>query len=109
MMETILPRARVRPLLPLLIAAALLAALLTATVVTMPASAGAAGIDAPVEQETVMPMTPGGEGGGGLDGSGAPQWIMFAMALGPFVVLMTGLLWLTVKIDSSTGAGNEDD
>ncbi len=30
---------------------------------------------------------------------------MFAMALGPFLVLITALLWLTVKIDSS----NEDE
>ena len=109
MMVTILPRALVRPLLPLLIAAALVAALLTAAVVTMPASAGAAGIDAPVEQEIVTPMTPGGEGGGGLDNSGAPEWITFAITLGPFLVLITGLLWLTVKIDASNDAGNEDE
>ena len=109
MMVTIPPRALVRPLLPLLIATALVAALLTAAVVTMPTSAGAAGIDAPVEQETVMPMTPGGEGGGGLDNAGAPEWVMFAMALGPFLVLMTGLLWLTVRIDASNDAGNEDE
>ena len=109
MMVTILPRARVRPLLPLLIAAALLAALLTAAAVTLPSSAGAAGIDAPVEQESVIPMTPGGEGGGGLDNSGAPQWIMFAMTLGPFLVLVTALLWLTVKIDASNEDGTEDD
>ena len=109
MTETILPRTLVRPLLLLLITVALLAALLTTTAVTLPASADAAGIDAPVAQETVVPMTPGGEGGGGLDGSGAPQWIMFAIALGPFLVLITTLLWLTVKIDASTGADIDDE
>jgi hypothetical protein len=105
MMVTILPRTLVRPLLLLLITAALL----TTTAVTLPASADAAAIDAPVAQETVLPMTPGGEGGGGLDGSGAPQWIMFAIALGPFLVLISTLLWLTVKIDASTGADQDDD
>lgn len=104
-MVTILPRALARPLLLLLITAALLAALLATEVVTLPTSADAAGIDTPVEQETVIPMTPGGEGGGGLDNSGASEWVMFAMALGPFLVLITALLWLTVKIDSS----NEDE
>ncbi len=109
MMVTIPPRTLVRPLLLLLITAAVLAALLTTTAVALPASAGAAAVDTSVAQEIVLPMAPGGEGGGGIDGSGAPQWIMFAIALGPFLVLISSLLWLTVRIDASTGAGNEDD
>ncbi len=97
MIVTARPHALVRPLLLLLITTALL----VAATITLPTSAGATGLDTPVGQEIVLPLTPADEGGGGLGNAGESEWIMFAVALGPFLVLIIGLLWLTLKIDSS--------
>lgn len=88
-----------RPLAVLLIAAALL----VGAMVAVPSNASAAEVGEPVAEEIVLPMAPSGEGGDGIDNGTAPGWIMFSVALAPFSVLMTGLLWLTFRIDRSEG------
>ena len=47
-------------------------------------------------------MTPASEGGGGVgvENASPAAWIVFGVGLGPFIVLMAGLLWLTIKIDN---------
>lgn len=90
-----------RPLLPLAIAA--LVAVLAVTIVTTPGASqlSAAGIDQPVAQEQVIPMTPPDQGGAGLDQYKATDWLTFAVPLGAFLPLIIGLLWLTFRIDHS--------
>ena len=90
-----------RSLLALTIAALLAAVLFAA----MPAPADAAGLPEAPGNETIMPMVPADEGGGGMSGSGASEWLPFAVLLGPFLVVITGLLWLTFRID----AGETDE
>ena len=55
----------------------------------------------PQAQEIIIPMAPADEGGDGLSGSGASEWLPFAVLLGPFLVVVSGLLWLTFRIDAS--------
>ncbi|MCY3920402.1 MAG: hypothetical protein OXG38_11460 [Chloroflexi bacterium] len=86
-----------RSLLALTVAA-LLAALLFAA---LPAPAEAAGLPEAPGDETIIPMAPADEGGAGMSGSGASEWLPFAVLLGPFLVVITGLLWLTFRIDAS--------
>jgi hypothetical protein len=56
---------------------------------------------APVAEEMVSIDSDVGDGG--YDGAGASDWLPFAMMLGPFLVLITGLLWVTFRIDKSEG------
>lgn len=76
-------------------------ALLAALFVAFPAGLEGADVAAPPAQEIVIPLAPADEGGDGLAGAGASEWIPFAVALGPALVLLTGLLWLTFKIDAN--------
>lgn len=84
----------------LLIVALVSVVLLTSLFFIAPAETEAAGIAPQPGHEIVIPMAPADEGGGGLSGSGASEWIPFAVMLGPFVVVITGLLWLTFRIDA---------
>ena len=88
-----------RPVVALTIAAAVL----VGAVVALPTSASAADVGNPVAEELVVPMAPSGEGGDGIGSGTASGWIVFAVGLGPFALLMTGLLWLTFRIDRSEG------
>ncbi len=81
------------------IAGLLTAALLLALVAAWPADAqAAAGADVPA-QEIVLPLAAADEGGGGLSGAGASEWLPFAIALGPALLLIAGILWITFAID----------
>ncbi len=40
---------------------------------------------------------------GGMDGAGASDWLPFAIMLAPFLVLVSGILWVTFGIDKSEG------
>ena len=93
-----LPRSAQRLLIAGIVTIALLATLFVALPTDLNA---AAAVSAPVAEEIVLPMAPADEGGGGLSGSGASEWLPFAVLLGPFMVVITGLLWLTFKIDDS--------
>ncbi|MXY78209.1 MAG: hypothetical protein F4Y94_00515 [Chloroflexi bacterium] len=86
-----------RSLLALTIAALLVAVLFAA----LPAPADAAALPEAPGDEVVIPMAPADEGGAGMSGSGASEWLPFAVLLGPFLVVITGLLWLTFRIDAS--------
>ncbi len=90
-----------RSLLALTVAALLLAALFAA----LPAPADAAGLPETPGDEMIIPLAPADEGGAGMSGSGASEWLPFAVLLGPFLVVITGLLWLTFRID----AGETDE
>ncbi len=103
MSASTLPRSARRLLIVGLVTIALLAALLAA----LPADLDAASVATPPAQEIVIPMAPAGEGGDGLAGAGASEWLPFATLLGPFMVVMTGLLFLTFKIDSSDADDDE--
>ncbi len=81
---------------------AVLATTLLLGVVLVSASIASAGdVVAPVAEEMVSIDSDVGDGGS--DGAGASEWLPFAMMLGPFIVLITGLLWVTFRIDKSEG------
>jgi len=92
--------ARMHPARQLLVAMIVTVFLLALLAVALPAAADAAGIATPPAEEIVIPMAPADEGGDGLAGAGASEWLPFAVLLGPFLVVITGLLFLTFKIDS---------
>ncbi len=98
-----LARVRVRPLLSIAIAGVAAALLLGALFAAFPDSADAAAVDPPLTDELVLPMTPAREGGDGIDNAGTSEWVMLAVTLGPFSVLISGLIWLTFRIDKSEG------
>ena len=68
-----------------------------------PAEALAAGVDGPIVGEQPLPQTPPDQGGAGVDGYKATDWITFAVPLGAFLPAIIGLLWLTFRIDRSEG------
>ncbi len=84
-----------------LLALTVTALLVGLLLVALPAPIEAAGLTAPPAQEIIIPMAPADEGGDGLSGSGASEWLPFAVLLGPFLVVVSGLLWLTFRIDAS--------
>lgn len=87
-----------RPLLALAIAAVLLIG--AVAVLDTPVQAAATpGIAAPAVTEPVLPPAAADEGGAGVGNAGASEWLPFALLLAPFLALMTGLLWLTFRID----------
>ena len=92
--------ARMNPARQLLVALIVTVFLLALLAVAVPAAADAAGITTPPAEEIVIPMAPADEGGDGLSGAGASEWLPFAVLLGPLLVLITGLLFLTFKLDS---------
>lgn len=98
-----LPRSGRRLLIVGVVTIALLATLFAA----LPADLDAAGVTTPPAEEIVIPMAPADEGGDGLAGAGASEWLPFAVMLGPLLVLITGLLWLTFKIDSTEAEDDE--
>ena len=80
----------------------LLIIVFTCLQITTMGSVSGAEIQVAAESIIVNPITPAGEGGGGVgvESAGASAWIVFGVGLGSFMVLMTGLLWITIKIDS---------
>lgn len=84
-----------------LLALTVTALLVGLLLVALPAPIEAAGLATPPAQEIIIPMAPADEGGDGLSGSGASEWLPFAVLLGPFLVVVSGLLWLTFRIDAS--------
>jgi hypothetical protein len=97
MSASTLPHSAHRLLIVAIVTIALLATLFAA----LPADLDAAAVSTPPAQEIVIPMAPADEGGDGLSGSTSSEWIPFAVLLGPFLVVITGLLWLTFRIDAS--------
>ena len=84
----------------LLVAGAVTLALLAALFVALSADVEGAGLAGPPAQEIVIPMAPADEGGDGLSGAGASEWIPLAVLLGPAAVLLAGVMWLTFRIDA---------
>ena len=84
-----------RALILAVLASALLLGVVLLTTPSVSANDGAA----PVIEEVVYIDSDVGDGG--LDGMGASDWALFAMLLAPFLVLFTGLMWLTFGIDKS--------
>lgn len=82
-----------------LILAVLASALLLGVVLLTTPSVSAEDVAAPVTEEVVYIDSDVGDGG--LSGVGASDWVLFAMLLAPFLVLFTGLMWLTFGIDKS--------
>ena len=66
-----------------------------------PAAALAAGIDGPIAGERPLPQASPDQGGAGVNGYQATDWITFAVPLGAFLPAIIGLLWLTFRIDRS--------
>ena len=81
---------------------ALLVVAFTCLQMTTIGSISAAEMQVASESITAIPMTPASEGGGGVgvENASPAAWIVFGVGLGPFIVLMAGLLWLTIKIDN---------
>jgi hypothetical protein len=84
-----------------LVLAVLASALLLGVVLLTIPSVSAEDVAAPVTEEVVYIDSDVGDGG--LNGVGASDWAMFAMLLAPFLVLFSGLMWLTFGIDKSHG------
>ena len=84
-----------------LVLAVLASALLLGMVLLTIPSVSAEDVAAPVTEEVVYIDSDVGDGG--LNGVGASDWAMFAMLLAPFLVLFSGLMWLTFGIDKSHG------
>ena len=103
MSASTLPRSGRRLLIVGVVTIALLATLFAA----LPADLDAAGVTTPPAEEIVIPMAPADEGGGGLSSSGASEWLPFAILLGPLLILITGLLWLTFRVDSNDAEDDE--
>lgn len=57
----------------------------------------------PVPVERLLPHTPADEGGTAVDNAEKPEWYLFAILLGPFLVLVSAILLLTFRIDHSEG------
>lgn len=89
------PLAR-RTILVIVAAALLLGVFLVAT------PSVEAGDATPPPIERIVPIDSDVQGGG-TAGAGASEWIPFAIMLGPFSILITGILWLTFRIDRSEG------
>ena len=85
----------------LLIGAVAVGLLIVGVLAAPGGEAAAAGLAPAVADEVVPPQAPADEGGAGLSNAGASEWLPFAITLGPFLVLITGLLWLTFGIDRS--------
>ncbi len=83
-----------------LILAVLASALLLGVVLLTTPSVSAEDVAAPVTEEVVYIDSDVGDGG---SGAGASDWALFAMLLAPFLVLFSGLMWLTFGIDRSRG------
>ena len=81
-----------------LIAAALLAGVALAT-----PSAAAANAPIGVASAGVLADIPADEGGSGVNNAGSSEWIVFSVGLGPFIILVSCLLWITFGIDKSEG------
>lgn len=88
-----------------LILAVLASALLLGVVLLTSPSVSAEDVAAPVTEEVVYIDSDVGDGG--LNGFGASDWALFAMLLAPFLVLFSGLMWLTFGIDHSRGLDEE--
>ena len=86
-----------------LLALALFAAIALGGAVAFTPGAEAAAEAEPVAREVVSPNTPPDEGGGGLMNAKSEDWMLFAILLGPIIVLMTGLLLIVFRIDRSEG------
>ena len=84
-----------------LILAVLASALLLGVVLLTTPSVSASDVAAPVTEEVVYLDSDVGDGG--MNGFGASDWAPFAILLAPFLVLFTGLMWLTFGIDRSHG------
>ncbi len=82
-----------------LILAVLASALLLGVVLLTTPSVSAEDVAAPVTEEIVYIDSDVGDGG--TNGMGASDWAMFAMLLAPFLVLFSGLMWVTFGIDRS--------
>lgn len=79
-------------------------ALVAALALTLaPGEALAAGIDGPTVGEQPFPQASPDQGGAGVNGYKATDWITFAVPLGAFLPAIIGLLWLTLRIDRSEG------
>ena len=87
----------------LLLVLALAATLGTAGVGLTTPTASAAEQTTPVPVERVLPHTPADEGGTAVDNAEKPEWFLFAILLAPFLVLVSGILLLTFRIDRSEG------
>lgn len=86
-----------------LLVLALVAILATAGGGLSAPAASAAEQTAPIPVERLLPHTPADEGGTAIDNAEKPEWFLFAVLLGPFLVLVSGILWLTFRIDHSEG------
>ena len=92
-------RTVVRPLLAIAIATLIGAAGMSAVV---PSSAAAAESAPPFGDQDVIPRSaPADEGGDGVSGAKSQEWILFALLLGAFLPLMSGLFLLMFRIDHS--------
>lgn len=87
----------------LLLILALVATLATAGGGLSAPTASAAQQTVPVPVQRLLPHTPADEGGTAIDNAEKPEWFLFAILLGPFLVLVSGILWLTFRIDHSEG------
>ena len=95
-----MPHGQMHPGRRLLVALLLTLFMVAVLAVVVPSASEAAGIAGPPAEEIVIPMAPADEGGGGLSQAGASEWIPFAVTLGPFLVIISGLLWLTFRVDA---------
>jgi len=85
---------------PTIILVFIAAALVLGVLLTATPSADAADLTPPpIEQVTPADS----DVNGGFDGAGASDWVPFAIMLAPFIVLISGLLWVTFGIDRSEG------
>ena len=87
----------------LLLLLALVAILATAGGGLSAPSASAAQQSAPIPVQRLLPHVPADEGGTAINNAEKSEWYLFAILLGPFLVLVSGLLWLTFRIDHSEG------
>ena len=88
-------------LLRLALAGLIAAALLGGVALATPSAAAAAPLG--VTSAGVLADVPPNEGGSGVNNAGSSEWIVFSVGLGPFVILVSCLLWITFGIDKSEG------
>ncbi|HJN93504.1 MAG TPA: hypothetical protein QGF05_12385 [Dehalococcoidia bacterium] len=89
----------IRPLLVLFVAAALILGIFLAATPVLEAS----DLAEPVTEQVISSPIDSDVQDDGLNGFGASDWVMFAVLLAPFLVLFTGIMWLTFGIDKSEG------
>ena len=94
---------RVQVLRPLWILA-IVATISLGVFTALPGSVDAAAATPPPQvEQIVLPHAPADQGGTDSTNARTADWLMFAVTLGPFAVLMAGLLLLTFGIDRSEG------